>query len=265
MSYALLSFLSKIEEIASEAPVYQNGGTGKNGVCDCVGLIMGAMYRLGRKTYDMHSSNYFARYQIEGDLHDVDSLEVGELVFKRRGALDAGYDLHERYLAGGRYDTGDEYDYYHVGVVTNVSPLEITHCTSGTNITRDTKIGKWCCAGRLKGVNYDEKGDDSLTYENGASATVNSAAKGAAWNVRKSPDTDASVLFKVPFNAAITVYETADGWGQIAYNGKRGYLIEDGFTVTGENAEDAVTDHRTLADALAEIDTIKARLDAGGL
>lgn len=39
-------------------------------------------------------------------------------------------------------------DYYHVGVVTRLSPFEITHCTSvDGGIKRDTKLGKWGYAG----------------------------------------------------------------------------------------------------------------------
>ena len=70
---------------------------------------------------------------------------LGELVYKARRPSDSGYDLHGRYLQGGRYWTGDTLDYYHVGIVTGVSPLEITHCTSTNGvdgITTDRRLGQ---------------------------------------------------------------------------------------------------------------------------
>ena len=52
------AFLNAVCAIADAAPSYREGGTGADGTCDCIGLVMGAMYALGRAKYDLHSSNY---------------------------------------------------------------------------------------------------------------------------------------------------------------------------------------------------------------
>lgn len=59
-------FLERVKAIADANPTYRTGGDGSDGTCDCIGLIMGA---IGKK-YDMHSTNYFARFQ----MRSVDSL-----------------------------------------------------------------------------------------------------------------------------------------------------------------------------------------------
>lgn len=51
---------------------------------------------------------------------------MGEIVYKARKPGDSSYNLPDRYKANG----GDLLDYYHVGVVTKVRPLEITHCST---------------------------------------------------------------------------------------------------------------------------------------
>lgn len=122
-------FLHQVETIAKSKPAYRIGGDGSDGTCDCVGLIIGAV----GKAYDLHSSNYFARFQMQylDSLLDESQLHPGSIVYKSRRDTS---NLHERYQPGGRYNTGDLLDYYHVGVVTSVEPLEITHCTSADGV-----------------------------------------------------------------------------------------------------------------------------------
>ena len=62
----LSSFLEKIREIASENPKYRSGGSGKDGTCDCIGLIIGAIRRAGGSWPGTHGSNYAARYETGG-------------------------------------------------------------------------------------------------------------------------------------------------------------------------------------------------------
>jgi hypothetical protein len=233
----------------------------------------------------MESSNYFARYQIIGMLSDISESDVyiGMVVFKRRYEGDARYKLPDRDNVGGRYYNGDLIDYYHIGVVTGVDPLVITHCTSGNGVngtTKDYKLGSWSCGGRLKDVNYEDyipigddeytisEGDDSMVYENGVQAIVNKGKTGTStWNLRSSPDDSSrdNVIGSIPFGAGITVYETAEGWAQIEYEGQRSYLKTTGFTIKSDSGTDTDPTGRTLAEAFAEIDAIKKRLDDGGL
>ena len=150
-------FIARVEQIAARKPTYRIGGVGRDGTCDCIGLVMGAMYELGQRAYDMHSTNYFARYQLL-ELKKVSEkdLFVGQILFHARTNQDR---LNGRYLPGGRYYTGDLLDYYHVAVVTAIKPLRIIECTEYGNVTGivvNEKFSGWDYGGKLRGVLYDE-------------------------------------------------------------------------------------------------------------
>lgn len=146
----LEAFIAQVEAIAQASPVYRLGGDGSDGTCDCIGLVIGAIRQAGGAWMGTHGSNYAARYEMRELLPVTDAGELclGDVVYKARTPGQAGYALPERYK-----NDPDQRDYYHVGVVTATSPLEITHCT-GPGIVRDTKLGKWVYRGRLKKVDY---------------------------------------------------------------------------------------------------------------
>ena len=213
------TFLAGVQRIAAARPVYRTGGDGSDGTCDCVGLIMGAM---GGK-FDLHSSNYFARFQMRSldALVDESQLHPGSVVYKSR--RDTG-DLNARYQAGGRYYTGDLLDYYHVGVVTSIDPLEITHCTSSGNvngITTDTSIRAWSHFGDLLDVDYDQ--EEAVQMAQCKAAVT--ASSGNTVRMRKRPDGSAPEVAKVPIGQTVDVLESADGWAKISWNGKTGYMM----------------------------------------
>ncbi len=225
MAYNVQKFVAAVLDIAAQRPTYRTGGTGKDGTCDCVGLIMGAMYALGRRKYDLHSSNYFARRQMD-DLRTLASeldYRYGMVVYKARE--DRG-DLNERYKPGGRYYTGDMLDYYHVGVVTSVMPLHITHCTSGggaDGIKVDYAMGSWRYGGELMGVDYDaQTGGDTVEVLYRAVVT---AKKGATVNLRISPKDGSKLIERVPIGTGVDVWEDAQGWAHIRTDaGRVGYM-----------------------------------------
>ena len=106
-------------------------------------------------------------------------LFVGEIVFKARNPGDSSYSLPDRYKSGGANCTGDLRDYYHVGVVTRVHPLEITHCSTsvdGKSIHRDTVLGRWKFGGRLKGINYERNREEKVEMEKGNMLAVHCKA-----------------------------------------------------------------------------------------
>lgn len=154
----LSSFLEKIREIAAENPKYRSGGSGKDGTCDCIGLIIGAIRRAGGNWPGIHGSNYSARYETRNleKITNQNALRVGELVYKHRSPGEAGYDLPARYR-----NHPDRNDYYHVGVVTSVSPLRILHMTT-PSIQTDTKLGKWSHHGWCSRVTDRPEGADTI-------------------------------------------------------------------------------------------------------
>lgn len=208
-------FTAAIGQIARTEPVYRTGGTGADGTCDCIGLVMGAMYLNGREAYDMHSSNYFARFQTDGlqPLTDAALLKSGDIVYKAREG-----SLHERYLPGGRYHTGDPLDYYHAGAVVSTAPLKILHCTSSCSvngIAEDVSAEKWTHFGSVKGV-----------CQEGHSAVVR-APEGGTVNLRARPDRKSSVIVRVPVGSEVRVHEAADGWSKITADGQTGYMMTE--------------------------------------
>lgn len=157
-------------------------------------------------------------------------LEPGWLVFKALGPMDAGYDLPDKYRPGGAEYTGDVMDYYHVGVVTGVEPLAITHCTKGggvDGVTVDTRQGEWRYAGPCALVTYaadtdsPEGGDTSMETR----LAVVVSEDGNPVKLRSTPSTDKPYLAKVPVGTAVEVSRTRRAGAGTAFTGQVGYMM----------------------------------------
>ena len=210
-------FLAALEEVADPSPVYRLGGDGSDGTCDCIGLIIGAIRRAGGSWTGIHGSNYAARYEMRELLPvtEAGELNLGDVVYKARTPGQAGYALPERYK-----NDPDQRDYYHVGVVTAVEPLEITHCT-GPGIVRDTKLGKWTYRGRLKKVDYDgTEGMETMVQ----TATV-VADSGSKVKMRSKPSTSDGLYWEVPVGALVQVAEVSGEWAKVRYGDRTGYMM----------------------------------------
>lgn len=224
-------FAYAVEDLALTITGYQNGKSGQKGLCDCIGLIMGAMASLGHGSYPMHSTNYFARYQMSGlrTLKNGETLQVGQLLYKHN---EDQSDLNDRYKAGGRYYVnGDLRNYYHIGVITDLNPLEITHCTQSGNISgikRDSSTKGWTLVGELMGVDYELANYDEGWREPVVSRTayVDVPPGTTTANMRKRPDIESEFIKRVPAGVAVDVFEEADGWAKIADpDGVKGYMM----------------------------------------
>ena len=213
----LEAFIAQVEAIAQASPVYRLGGDGSDGTCDCIGLVIGAIRRAGGSWTGTHGSNYAARYEMRELLPVTDAGELclGDVVYKARTPGQAGYDLPERYSADP-----DNRDYYHIGVVTAVEPLEITHCT-GPGIVRDTKLGKWTYRGRLKKVDYDgTEGMETMVQ----TATV-VADSGDDVKMRSTPSKTDGLYYKVPVGATVQVASVDGEWAKVRYQDRTGYMM----------------------------------------
>ena len=254
------AFLARVKEIVASNPSYRTGGSGADGTCDCIGLIMGAMARNGQKQYPLHSSNYFARYEMK-DLEPLEtqSLAAGHLVYKARVG-----NLNGRYLEGGRYYTGDLLDYYHVGVVTSVNPLEITHCTSGDGvdgITTDSSPRGWEYSGRMKNVDYE---DGTEEEPNMAYTAFVTATNGKTVNLRKRPDANSELVVRVRIGDVVSVQESAAGWSQvITAAGHTGYMMDAFLKRFGEEEEPKPEEPDFQQQVLEKLDRILERLEGG--
>lgn len=214
------AFLAAVAAIAAEKPAYRLGGTGTDGTCDCIGLIMGAINRVQAVHYPLHSSNYFARWQTE-ELQPLSAAALipGMLVYKAR--RDNG-SLNPRYRDGGSFCNGDPLDYYHAGVVTRTGPLEITHCTSGGTggITIDSSAKGWSHMGRL--TDLQEKEEMSMTEPTLATVTTQD---GNPLKLRPGPNTEKPPIAKMPNGSTVQVYADAEGWAKVVYQGQTGYCM----------------------------------------
>lgn len=224
-------FLENVQKIAAINPTYRTGGDGSDGTCDCVGLIMGA---LGGE-FDMHSSNYFARTQMTSmdSLLDESQLHPGAIVYKSRRDTS---QLNARYQPVGRYYNGDMLDYYHIGVVTQIDPLEITHCTSTgavDGITTDSSIRAWSHFGDLLKVEYDSVVEDPQQQPIVYDLAVVYSEDGNPVKMRQTPSTRLDYIAKVPIGDQVEVLESADGWSTIRWNGQHGYMMSQFLRVIG--------------------------------
>ena len=215
----LEAFIAQVEAIAQASPVYRLGGDGSDGTCDCIGLVIGAIRRAGGAWLGTHGSNYAARYEMRELLPVMDAGELclGDVVYKARTPGQAGYALPERYK-----NDPDQRDYYHVGVVTAISPLEITHCT-GPGIVRDTKLSKWTYRGRLKKVDYD----GTEVVETMVQTAKVTAASGSAVKMRSKPSASDRLYWEVPVGAEVQVAEVTGSWAKVRYGDRTGYMMTD--------------------------------------
>lgn len=246
----LNDFLGAVAQIKALNPRYQLGHTGDDGACDCIGLVIGAVERNGLKWSGIHGSNWWARHYTNSLMRvtAADDLSLGDLVYKVRAPGASGYSLPDRYK-----DDPDRLDYYHVGVVTGVNPLEITHCTKGggvDGVTVDTKLGKWTYKGRLTlldGYNTMDREDDGTMV----TATVY-ADNGGDVNLRKTPSRTGALIQRVPTGQTVTVVSQADGWAQIVVGSVRGYMM-DMYLRFAEDDGDQGEDTTVVMAALAKL------------
>lgn len=210
-------FLEKVEEIAQSNPSYKEGRDGSDGTCDCIGLIIGAIRRAGGAWNGIHGSNYAARYEMRELLPVMDAgeLNLGDAVYKARMPGEVGYALPERYK-----NDPDQRDYYHVGVVTATSPLEITHCT-GPGIVRDTKLGRWTYRGRLEKVDYD----GTEVVETMVQTATVVADSGDDVKMRSTPSQTDGLYWKVPVGDKVQVAYVEGEWAKVRHQGRTGYMM----------------------------------------
>ena len=255
-------FLAMIDVIKRLNPAYKQPGDGSNGVCDCIGLIIGALKRMGIKWPGIHGSNYAARYQTVGlkYIEKESELELGDCIYKscdknnivkkacNMGTMKHTWTLNKypRYLPGGSMYTGDLLDYYHVGVVTQVSPVRITHMTS-PHMKVDTNLnGGWNYHGKVKPLvnaskNGSSTGEPAATVptttpvpSEGSKAIV-VADNGLPVKMREYPSTSCKTWINVMCGTEVTIVEPGETWAKINGCGRQGwYMMAKFLDVVGD-------------------------------
>ena len=84
MTYAEVvnKYLSKVLQIFNSNPKRREPGDGSDGYCDCIGLIIGAIRRMGLKWTGIHGSNWSARQETKGlkEIKNQSELKPGDIV-----------------------------------------------------------------------------------------------------------------------------------------------------------------------------------------
>lgn len=233
-------FVSRVEQIAARMLRYRIGGVGKDGVCDCIGLVMGAMYESGHKKYDLHSTNYFARYQtMELKKASEKELHVGQLLYRARTNQDR---LDGKYMPGGRYYTGDLLDYYHVAVVTSIKPLRIIECTEHGDVSgiliHDT-FKNWDYGGKLRGILYDDEDMGGVYEETEEEIVVLYKARIATQSDPLTLRATASgrKIGEIPKGETVEVLSGGE-WSRVRWGDALGYVSSAYLEVIEEEAQD---------------------------
>ena len=193
-------------------PYASPGSNGPNGI-DCSGAFVYAYRQFGQSIY--HGSNRIIRRFCRDvfPIRSVSQLSVGMAIFKSRKDLSR---MKAEYKPGGRYyDPALPDDYYHIGLVVSVNPLQIINATPPA-VRVDTDLSRWQYAGWLNAV------DDQ---ENKSTATV-TAQSGGTVNLRSAPSLDAVVRVRVPLGSTVEVLEqTNEEWAQVRYRAVTGYMM----------------------------------------
>ena len=231
---SLQDFLKQIDVIYNLHPSYKLGHDGSDGLCDCIGLIKGALRRCGISPTGLSGTNYAARHTIVGltKFASESQLSRGDIVLKVRDADDSSMPLPDKYRPGGTDYTGDLTNYTHIGVVAGVKPLRIKHMTSPTTQT-DTRIGRWCYKGTLPHIDYKNGGGESVPIPEPEYPTIATvyAENGKPVHMRQGKGTNFKLVCDVPCGETVDVLQEGSDWSKVQYmEGSRlrtGYMMSN--------------------------------------
>lgn len=201
---------------------YASPGYNDSRGVDCSGAFVYAYRQFGESIY--HGSNRIIRVYC----HDVrrvtgvDELKVGMVIFKARDDLSR---MKAEYKPGGRYyNAALPCDYYHMGLVTSVRPLEIINATP-PRVRIDSDLSKWCCAGYLNAVDY---AGGAPGPEPGPVYARVDAPSGRTVNLRRGPSKTTAVLVRVPIGETVEVLaQTSELWWNVRYGRHTGYMMRE--------------------------------------
>lgn len=239
MSYAevVKKFLAKVLEIFNSNPKRREPGDGSDGYCDCIGLIIGAIRRMGLKWTGIHGSNWCARKEMQ-DLQEIksqDQLEPGDIVLKAVPQGHKNWALPSRYRIGGKYYNGDLNDYYHAGVVYSVNPFQIRHMSSKMTIDKTYKTYyPWTHFGKSTILVKAAGGITPTPVPTPGTQAVVVAESGKTVNMRVQPNIKARLIMRVPLGTIVDIVSPGEEWCQIAYGGKTGYMMAKFLDIIGD-------------------------------
>ena len=121
----------------------------------------------------------------------------------------------------GRNDYSEKWgetNFTHIGTVTQVNPIRITHMTSPT-AKIDSSIKGWSHFDTLPWVKQAEEEEFPAVW-----ATV-CAESGKTVKMRAKPSTLCRTYWDVPIGSEVVLTEPGDTWSGIIWNGRSGYMM----------------------------------------
>lgn len=208
---------------------YESPGTNdKNGI-DCSGLWVKCFRDQGAKIYHGSNTIYHDYCTETGKITSEKDLQPGMAIFKCKEWTDSEADRKNKWYG---HKPGN---LSHIGMVTSVNPLVITHATSPV-CKQDFKIGNWKYLGKVKDVDYgsdpgpspEPLPEPSPEPEPTPSKTMYVYAEnGKPVNLRTKASTKAALVDQVPVGNSVTwLKEDGAGWAYIQWKKKKGWMLE---------------------------------------
>ena len=238
MKEIIKAFIAKILLIKGLNPKRREPGDGSDGYCDCIGLIIGAIRRMGYKWTGIHGTNWAARKEFVQlkKINSVSDLSEGDVVLKGRSQANSKWSLPTRYRKGGAYYNGDLTDYYHAGAVTKTNPLNITHMSD--KMTVDTKLGNWGYYGTLKilanAAKNKEPDPQPINTPSEGSIAVVTAPSGSTVNMRKAPRLSGALIIRIPIGKTVQIVTPGEEWAYVSYGKYKGYMMAKYLDIVGD-------------------------------
>ncbi len=237
-------FLDKVNQIFNSNPARGEACDGSNGKCDCIGMIIGAIRRMGLKWPGIHGSNYAARKEITGltPLTSESQLEIGDVVLKAVPKGHPNWALPKRYWQGGQYYNGDLNDYYHAGVCVSKEPFMIKHMSSKMTIDRKVAVYyPWNYKGKLTRLiaASSDTPTPTPTPTPGPEPTTGTKAvvvaqSGGTVNMRVAPSKSSRIVVRVKLGETVTIVTPGEAWAQIKWGKYSGYMMVDFLDIIGD-------------------------------
>lgn len=235
-------YVDGVESIYVEQPDYELGHDGSDGKCDCIGMCRGGLKRGGATDVKgMNGTNYAARHTIQNlqELQSSQPLIVGDVVLKTRDKDDKNMPLPDQYRKGGSdySERWGETNFTHIGTVTQVNPLVITHMTS-PKPKQDKSIKGWGYFGELPWIEYEAapepQPEPPFDPDPEPDWAIVVAESGDNVKMRQKPSQSCKYWWKVPVGAEVIVNDwdaatdnKGQVWCEIEWAGQNGYMIRD--------------------------------------
>lgn len=193
-------------------------GAAQTGLVDCSGAFVWAYRQYGLSIY--HGSNRMARKEVAA-LLPVSQARPGMMAFKVRTPGQRDYNLPDIYREGGREYNGDLLDYHHVGLVDEDPRYVLNAKNKAMGFQRSRITEGWDAVGYAVQIDYGSEEEDPMDKE----LAVVIAESGSTVNLRRTPDRNGALVERVPVGTVVEVLEKLDGWMQIRYANRTGYMM----------------------------------------